>query len=107
MYEEGISRQSPGLSGRRTSVLSLLVGLMVPLLQSGWTQLPGPLDADPQALLSLRSLAALRRSFSQQKRDKVSQSCSSTTQHRSGTKKSPFAEELDNQSIIYSSIPID
>lgn len=59
MYEEGTSGQPPDLSGRGTSALSLLVGLMLPLLQSGWTQLPGPLEADPQALLFLRSLAAL------------------------------------------------
>lgn len=59
MSEKGISGQSPDLSGRGTSAPSLLAGLMLPLLQSGQTQLPGPLDADPQALFFLRSLAVL------------------------------------------------
>lgn len=57
MYEEGTSGQSPGLPGRGTSAPTLLVGLMLPLQQSGRAQLP--LDADPQALFFLRSLVAL------------------------------------------------
>lgn len=56
MHEEGISVQSPGLPGRGPSALTLLVGLMLPLMQSGRTQLP--LEADPQTLLFLTSLAA-------------------------------------------------
>lgn len=45
--------------GGDPSALSFLVGLLLLLLQSRWTQLPGPLDADPQAFFFLRSLAAL------------------------------------------------
>lgn len=59
MHEEGTSGQSPDASGRGHSALSFLVGLLLLLLQSRWTQLPGPLDADPQAFFFLRSLAAL------------------------------------------------